>query len=185
MFPSLVAWFILTQSLNIWNNMQLRKYKISNVASRTRKSENQRRSRRKFSCSHLIEEWFLYFPLSWCRFVLCESGFWTKCPLQREKCRARGHKSVRISVIARARKREFISVISLCVSPEDWLLYSSKCQTTSDYYYSAAKCVGKKLQTMAQYSPAFRMDIFLSTCQIWMETNFNISIILPSWTAMS
>ena len=120
--------------------MQLRKYKISNVASRTRKSENQRRSGRKFSCSHLIEEWFLYFPLSWCRFVLCESGFWTKCPLQREKkrvkCRAGGHKSVRIFVIARARKREFISVISLCVSPEDWLLYSSKCQITSDYYYS-------------------------------------------------
>ena len=87
--------------------MQLRKYKISNVASRTRKSENQRRSGRKFSCSHLIEEWFLYFPLSWCRFVLCESGFWTKSPLQREKkrvkCRAGGHKSVRISVIARSR----------------------------------------------------------------------------------
>ena len=34
---------------------------------------------RKFSCSHPIEEWSLYFSLSGgCRFGLSESGFWTK-----------------------------------------------------------------------------------------------------------
>ena len=33
---------------------------------------------RKFSCSHPVEEWSLYFSLSWCRFGLSESGFWTK-----------------------------------------------------------------------------------------------------------
>ena len=33
---------------------------------------------RKFSSSHPIEKWVLYFPLSWCRFISCESGVWTK-----------------------------------------------------------------------------------------------------------
>ena len=33
---------------------------------------------RKFSSSHPIEKWVLYFPLSQCRFISCESGVWTK-----------------------------------------------------------------------------------------------------------
>ena len=38
--------------------MSLRKRKVSNVASRTGKKDPA--SSRKFSCSHTIEEWFLY-----------------------------------------------------------------------------------------------------------------------------
>ena len=63
---------------------------------------------KKFSCSHPIQEWFLYFSfivmwlyITWVR-IFDEV---LECPLQRKKkrvkCRAGGHGSVRVYVIAR------------------------------------------------------------------------------------
>ena len=75
---------------------------------------------RKFSCSHPIEEWSLYFSLSWCRFGLIESGFWTKYLSVRNNERKKneilrrgegggGHESVHISKRANVHQNGSVS----------------------------------------------------------------------------
>ena len=91
---------------------------------------------RKFSCSHPIEEWSLYFSLSWCRFGLIESGFWTKYLSVRNNERKKneilrrgeGGGGMKVSTFPKERMSirmgVSVSVTWLCILSGGWRLFS-------------------------------------------------------------